>query len=141
MLLDEQIVALEGAFLAAGIPHAFGGAHALAYYGSVRATRDIDVNVFLPVSEVDRVFGVLEGLGASVGNPGLKHLARRDEQVGGGQYVAPKRETSRDQVVTDGLRADASPFVLDSAAAPEAQCQDVGHPEVRAYTTHLDHDV
>lgn len=81
MLLDEQIVALEGAFLAAGIPHAFGGAHALAYYGSIRATHDIDVNVFLPVSEVDRVFGVLARLGASVDAPGLKQLARRDEQV------------------------------------------------------------
>lgn len=81
MLLDEQIVALERAFLEAGIPHAFGGAHALAYYGSIRATHDIDVNVFLPVTEVDRVFDVLGALGAAVGNPGLKHLARRDEQI------------------------------------------------------------
>ncbi|MCR9094511.1 MAG: hypothetical protein NXI30_09860 [bacterium] len=81
MLLDEQIVALERAFDDAGIPHAFGGAHALAYYGSIRATHDIDVNVFLPVTEVDRVFGVLGDLGAAVDNPGLKRLAERDEQV------------------------------------------------------------
>ncbi len=81
MLLDEQIVALERAFAEADIPHAFGGAHALAYYGSIRATHDIDVNVFLPVSEVDRVFAVLWALGANVANPGLKRLAERDEQV------------------------------------------------------------
>ena len=81
MLLDEQIVALEQAFAEAGIPHAFGGAQALAYYGDVRATHDIDVNVFLPVAEVERVFAVLASLGASVGNPGLRHLAERDEQV------------------------------------------------------------
>ena len=29
MLLDDQIVAIERAFVAAGIPHAFGGAQAL----------------------------------------------------------------------------------------------------------------
>lgn len=46
MLLDEQIASIENAFAAAGIPHAFGGAQALAYYGSVRATHDIDLNVF-----------------------------------------------------------------------------------------------
>ena len=81
MLLDEQIVALERAFLREDVPHAFGGAHALAYYGSIRATHDIDVNVFLPVSEADRVLGVLSSLGAAVDNPGLKALALRDGQV------------------------------------------------------------
>ena len=81
MLLDEQIVALERSFAEADIPHAFGGAHALGYYGSIRATHDIDVNVFLPARDVDRVFGVLAALGASVENPGLRRLALRDEQV------------------------------------------------------------
>lgn len=81
MLLDEQIVAIEQAFLDAGIPHAFGGAQALAYYGSVRATHDIDVNVFLAADEAERVFAVLGELGASVRNPGLRRLAERDEQV------------------------------------------------------------
>ena len=81
MLLDEQIVAIERSFLAAGIPHAFGGAQALAYYGSVRATHDIDVNVFLPASDVERVFAALGSLGADVANPGLRRLAERDGQV------------------------------------------------------------
>lgn len=81
MLLDEQIAALEQAFVEAGIPHAFGGAQALAYYGSVRATHDIDVNVFLPVAEAERVLAVLGSLGADVDNPGLRTLLARDEQV------------------------------------------------------------
>ena len=81
MLLDEQIVAIERAFRAAGIPHAFGGAQALAYYGSIRATHDIDVNVFLSADEAERVFGVLGELGADTGNPGLRTLVARDEQV------------------------------------------------------------
>jgi len=81
VLLDEQIVAIERAFVDAGIPHAFGGAQALAYYGSVRATHDIDVNVFLSASEAPRVLEALGGLGADVSNPGLRVLIERDEQV------------------------------------------------------------
>jgi hypothetical protein len=81
VLLDEQIVLLERAFTAAGIPHAFGGAHALAYYGSIRATHDIDVNVFVPAADAERVFAVLGSLGAAVQNPGLRKLVARDEQV------------------------------------------------------------
>jgi hypothetical protein len=81
MLLDEQIVAIEKAFRASEIPHAFGGAQSLAYYGPIRATHDIDVNVFLPATEAGRVFEVLARLGADVANPGLRVLAERDEQV------------------------------------------------------------
>lgn len=81
MLLDEQIVAIEGAFQKAGIPHAFGGAQALAYYGSIRATHDIDVNVFLAAREAPRVLEALGALGADVANPGLRVLIERDEQV------------------------------------------------------------
>ena len=81
MLLDEQIVAIEQAFSDAGVPHAFGGAQALAYYGDVRATHDIDVNIFLPASEGARVLEVLARLGADALNPGLLALALRDGQV------------------------------------------------------------
>ena len=81
MLLDEQIVAIERGFAEAGIPHAFGGAQALAYYGSIRATHDIDLNVFLAASEAERVFAVLARLGADTSSPGLRTLVARDEQV------------------------------------------------------------
>ena len=81
MLLDEQIVAIERAFVDAGIPHAFGGAQALGYYGSVRATQDIDVNVFLPAADAPRVFAVLSALGAAATDPKLAKAVARDEQV------------------------------------------------------------
>jgi hypothetical protein len=81
VLLDDQIVAIERAFVEAGIPHAFGGAQALAYYGNVRATHDIDVNVFVPASEGPRVLAVLGELGAATSNPGLQTLLARDGQV------------------------------------------------------------
>jgi hypothetical protein len=46
--LVEKVVALTDALRAAGIPHAFGGALALAYCtAEPRATRDIDLNLFL----------------------------------------------------------------------------------------------
>lgn len=81
MLLDEQIVTIENAFAAAGIPHAFGGAQALAYYGSIRATHDIDVNVFVATEEAERVLDVLGGLGARVDGPELRTQIARDGQT------------------------------------------------------------
>ncbi len=81
MWLDEQIVAIERGFAEAAIPHAFGGAHALGYYGGIRATHDIDINVFLPAVEAERVLGVLGELGATVSDPALRPRIARDEQV------------------------------------------------------------
>ncbi len=81
MLLDEQIVAIEVAFTKAAIPHAFGGAQALAYYGPIRATHDIDLNVFLPAGDGQRVLETLAEIGADTSNPGLLVLIERDEQV------------------------------------------------------------
>ncbi len=55
--LVESIVALEAGLDAARIPHAFGGALALAFHiEEPRGTRDIDVNVFLVPAQVDEVF-------------------------------------------------------------------------------------
>jgi hypothetical protein len=40
----------------AGIPHAFGGAFALAYYAEPRETEDIDVNIFVPAQVSESKF-------------------------------------------------------------------------------------
>jgi hypothetical protein len=64
-LLDEKILAISGAFEGAKIPHAFGGALALAYWATPRATLDIDVNLFVPSEEAGRVLAVLAGLGVA----------------------------------------------------------------------------
>jgi hypothetical protein len=62
-LLDEKIVALTHALDRADLPHAFGGALALAYHATPRATQDIDVNVFVASEEAERVLAALEPLG------------------------------------------------------------------------------
>jgi hypothetical protein len=46
--LADKLLAVAGALTDAGIPHAFGGAIALAYYTlEPRGTRDLDINVFI----------------------------------------------------------------------------------------------
>lgn len=61
--LPERIVAIDERLTAARIPHAFGGALALAYYAEPRATIDIDLNVFLPPAEFPSVSDALAPLG------------------------------------------------------------------------------
>ncbi len=62
--LPERVLILTSALERAGIPYAVGGAIALAYYGEPRATKDIDVNIFLPETEAERVLQVIIRLGA-----------------------------------------------------------------------------
>lgn len=60
MTLAERLLALHQALEDAHLPHAFGGAIALAYWtAEPRGTRDLDVNVFVPSSEADRVLAAL----------------------------------------------------------------------------------
>jgi hypothetical protein len=58
--LAAKLIAVEERLSAASLPHAFGGAIALAYCtGDPRATVDLDVNVFVPVDRADEVFEAL----------------------------------------------------------------------------------
>ncbi|MGI8511855.1 MAG: hypothetical protein ACR2NH_04425 [Solirubrobacteraceae bacterium] len=60
MTLPERIVALHRALAQADLPHAFGGAIALAYVTlDPRGTSDIDVNVFVPASDCARALAAL----------------------------------------------------------------------------------
>ncbi len=79
--LSEKVLRIEEGLRQRGIPHAFGGALALAYYATPRATVDIDVNLFVSVERADEVLALLEVLGATP--PGAADRARleRDEQV------------------------------------------------------------
>lgn len=81
MYFDEKIVAIGGALTEADIPHAFGGANALAYYATPRATADIDLNVFVPSSRASHVLAVLGGLGVATGGPKLTEFIERDGQA------------------------------------------------------------
>ena len=58
--LFEKVEALERALRAAHVPHAFGGALALAYHvANPRATIDIDLNCFVPAKNARAVFEAL----------------------------------------------------------------------------------
>lgn len=60
MTLAERLLALHRALEAGRLPHAFGGAIALAYWTlDPRATSDIDVNVFVPAEECGEALGAL----------------------------------------------------------------------------------
>ena len=61
--LPDKVVALDVALAAPRIPHAFGGALALAYYAEPRATIDVDLNVFVAPVEHPRVATALDHLG------------------------------------------------------------------------------
>jgi hypothetical protein len=61
--LPDKVTAVHEALRAARIPHALGGALALAYYATPRATIDIDLNVFVPVKRWREVIDLLEPLG------------------------------------------------------------------------------
>ena len=79
LTLAERVSAIEAAL--AAIPHAFGGALALAYYAEPRATIDIDLNVFIPAERFSEVFGPLAQLGVAVDDPALATLVQRDGQA------------------------------------------------------------
>jgi len=58
--LAEKIIAVDAALDAASLPHAFGGALALAWCtGRARGTIDIDVNVFVPGERAAEVLSAL----------------------------------------------------------------------------------
>jgi hypothetical protein len=60
MNLQEKLIAIHHALDRACLPHAFGGAIALAYCTlDPRGTSDIDVNVFVPVADHRRVVRAL----------------------------------------------------------------------------------
>ncbi len=80
MRLEEKLVALHRALAGRGIPHAFGGAIALAYWTlDPRGTADIDVNVFLPSADSERA---LEALPEGVAIPDdAAETVARDGQI------------------------------------------------------------
>lgn len=66
LALDEKVAALERLLTTAAIPHAFGGALALAYYAAPRGTHDIDINIFVSAARSAKVLATLADLGVAV---------------------------------------------------------------------------
>lgn len=78
--LATKVVAIHDSLERARIPHAFGGALALAYYVlDVRATKDIDVNIFVAPENMEKVFTALPtGIASDAAD---RNSVRRDAQV------------------------------------------------------------
>jgi hypothetical protein len=77
--LPERVIALNDALM--HVPHAFGGALALAYYAEPRATVDIDLNVFVPANRYADVAAPLVALGVDANEPKAVAAATRDGQT------------------------------------------------------------
>lgn len=63
--LPDKVLTIHEALKAAKIPHALGGALALAYYATPRATIDIDLNVFIPAPRWREVADAIGPLGVA----------------------------------------------------------------------------
>ncbi|MGI8461623.1 MAG: nucleotidyl transferase AbiEii/AbiGii toxin family protein [Solirubrobacterales bacterium] len=82
MRLADRLLAIHQALSAADLPHAFGGAIALAYWTEdPRGTSDIDVNIFIPAEDCERALEALpegvavpEGVAAQVVEQGQARL-------------------------------------------------------------------
>lgn len=60
MTLPERLLAVHRSLRAGDIPHAFGGAIALAYWTEEpRGTRDLDINAFVPAERPEKVLAAL----------------------------------------------------------------------------------
>jgi hypothetical protein len=75
--LPDKISLIDQALEEAAIPHAFGGALAVGYYGEPRATGDIDINVFISIESWPSLKDVLTPLEVEIdveqGPPGEAH--------------------------------------------------------------------
>jgi Nucleotidyl transferase AbiEii toxin, Type IV TA system len=67
--LASRIAAAHEMLDSMGVPHQFGGAVALAWYRSPRATTDIDLNVTVSPEDAEPVLGALAHLGVTVSQP------------------------------------------------------------------------
>jgi hypothetical protein len=61
--LPDKVIAIHGTLTEVRVPHAVGGAIALAYYAEPRATVDVDVNVFVSAERWPTVIEVLAAIG------------------------------------------------------------------------------
>lgn len=77
--LPDKVLAIHEALVEARVPHAIGGALALAYYAEPRATVDVDLNLFVPVSEWEKVVDALVSIGVSASDL-RKDALQRDGQ-------------------------------------------------------------
>jgi hypothetical protein len=74
--LASKILAAHEMLDSLRVPHQFGGAIALAWYRSPRATTDIDLNVTVAPKDAAPVLGALTHLGVSISTAEKRAIAR-----------------------------------------------------------------
>jgi hypothetical protein len=74
--LPDKVIAIHEALAEAKVPHAIGGAIALAYYAEPRATVDVNVNVFVSAERWPEVVEALTAIGVSTDRLDTKVLER-----------------------------------------------------------------
>jgi len=74
--LPGKVIAIHEALREVKLPHALGGALALAYYATPRATIDIDLNVFVSAGRWREVIDALGPLGIATGDLDADALKR-----------------------------------------------------------------
>lgn len=79
LTLAQRVIALDQALRT--VPHAFGGAIALAYYAEPRATIDIDLNLFVGADRYREVAALLVPLGVAASDAAVVKTVERDGQV------------------------------------------------------------
>jgi hypothetical protein len=78
-LLAQRLLVIHDALSHAKLPHAFGGAIALAYCTQEpRGTRDLDVNVFVDPAKAKEVFNALPDV-VEVAKPDIRALEREGQ--------------------------------------------------------------
>lgn len=82
--LPEKVSTVHRCLRDGEIPHAFGGALAVGYYGEPRSTLDIDINVFIPLSHWSDVSEALGGLGIEIEVDAAELKQARDVKLGWG---------------------------------------------------------
>ena len=93
--LSDKVEAIHRALSQAKIPHAFGGALALAYYTEPRATIDIDINVFVTPSEGGAVQAALAPLGVRITELPTSYTLRDLRQMSPSELVDDRYEKFR----------------------------------------------
>ncbi len=78
--LASRIVAVHEMLDSMKVTHQFGGAVALAWYRSARATTDVDLNVTLAPENAEPVLGAISHLGVTV-SPSDRAAIERDGQT------------------------------------------------------------
>jgi hypothetical protein len=74
----ESAQRIAAALEDAGLPYAIGGALALAIAGVPRGTADVDINVFVDISQAAKVMATLAGIGIALDEAAALQKLQRD---------------------------------------------------------------